>query len=79
MIIARYQLTLFQTTANACATVALLNIIMNAENIELGKDLNDFKSQTREMDPPLRGHMITTNAAIRTVHNSFARSFIPLD
>ncbi len=53
--------------------MALLNIVMNAANIELGKELKEFKVETAELDPPLRGNMLTNSPAIRTAHNSFAR------
>ncbi|KAH8887071.1 cysteine proteinase, partial [Thozetella sp. PMI_491] len=62
-----------QTTSNACATVALLNIIMNAGNLELGRSLQTFKAETAGLEPPLRGNMLTHNITIRTAHNSFAR------
>ncbi|QPG93811.1 hypothetical protein C2857_002774 [Epichloe festucae Fl1] len=62
-----------QTTNNACATVALLNIIMNAPDIELGQQLTDFKDATKNLDTSLRGHRISSNKFIRSIHNSFTR------
>jgi ubiquitin carboxyl-terminal hydrolase L5 len=62
-----------QTTNNACATIALLNIIMNAENLSLGEKLREFKQESTGLSPPLRGNMITNSTWIRTAHNSFAR------
>ncbi|KAI1082594.1 cysteine proteinase [Whalleya microplaca] len=62
-----------QTTANICATVALMNIIMNAEGVRLGPELQQFKSSTKGLPPPHRGHLLDTNDFIRTVHNSVAR------
>ncbi|KAG6006082.1 hypothetical protein E4U21_007379 [Claviceps maximensis] len=61
------------TTNNACATVALLNIIMNAPDIELGQQLADFKEATKDLDTFLRGHSISCNSFIRSIHNSFTR------
>ncbi|KAF5677217.1 ubiquitin carboxyl-terminal hydrolase isozyme l5 [Fusarium heterosporum] len=62
-----------QTTNNACATVAMLNIVMNAEGIDLGEKLQAFKESTRDLDTALRGHQISKNKFIRTIHNSFTR------
>ncbi|KAI0150584.1 cysteine proteinase [Xylariaceae sp. FL1272] len=62
-----------QTTANACATVALMNIIMNAQGIKLGPELQEFKDTTRTLPPPHRGHALNTHDFIRAIHNSVAR------
>ncbi|KAJ4002623.1 hypothetical protein NW752_012443 [Fusarium irregulare] len=62
-----------QTTNNACATVALLNIVMNAEGIDLGDKLRAFKESTKDLNTALRGHQISQNNFIRTIHNSFTR------
>ncbi|KAH6844845.1 ubiquitin thiolesterase-like protein [Chaetomium sp. MPI-CAGE-AT-0009] len=68
-----------QTTQNACATIALLNIIMNAEGLGLGKRLRELKRESEDMSPPLRGNMINNSAWIRMAHNSFARRLDLLD
>ncbi|KAL2880878.1 hypothetical protein SGCOL_003905 [Colletotrichum sp. CLE4] len=62
-----------QTTDNACATVAMTNILMNSPGLDLGKDLQTFKDSTNSLSTPLRGHALSTNAFIRSVHNSFTR------
>lgn len=62
-----------QTTHNACATIALLNILMNAEGIGLGERLRKFKQDSKDLSPPLRGNMISNSDWIRVAHNSFAR------
>ncbi|KAM0195578.1 hypothetical protein ACHAPA_007430 [Fusarium lateritium] len=62
-----------QTTNNACATVAMLNIVMNAEGIDLGEKLKAFKESTSDLNTALRGHQISKNKFIRTIHNSFTR------
>ncbi|SPO01352.1 uncharacterized protein DNG_04028 [Cephalotrichum gorgonifer] len=62
-----------ETVDNACATVAMLNIVMNAPSIELGETLENFKESTKAMSSPLRGHALSTNKTIRKVHNSFTR------
>ncbi|KAH7157186.1 hypothetical protein EDB81DRAFT_881461 [Dactylonectria macrodidyma] len=62
-----------QTTDNACATVALLNIVMNADGIDVGQNLRDFKESTKHLSTALRGHQLSRNTFIRTIHNSFTR------
>ncbi|KAF7561969.1 hypothetical protein G7046_g2149 [Stylonectria norvegica] len=62
-----------QTTNNACATVALLNIVMNADEIELGEKLREFKDSTKDLCTSLRGHQLSRNSFIRRIHNSFTR------
>ncbi|KAI1463549.1 cysteine proteinase [Daldinia caldariorum] len=62
-----------QTTANACATVALMNIVMNAQDAVLGEELEKFKNSTRQLPPPHRGYSLDKNDFIRSVHNSVAR------
>ncbi|KAK0724800.1 hypothetical protein B0H67DRAFT_446082, partial [Lasiosphaeris hirsuta] len=62
-----------QTTHSACATIAMFNIIMNAEGLALGEKLRKFKQQSIDLAPPLRGNLITNSAWIRVAHNSFAR------
>lgn len=46
---------------------------MNAQGIELGDKLRDFKEKTRTLSTPLRGHYLSSNAFIRKIHNSFTR------
>ncbi|KAH7271994.1 hypothetical protein B0J15DRAFT_164448 [Fusarium solani] len=62
-----------QTTDNACATVAMLNIVMNADGLDLGDKLQDFKESTRHLNTALRGRQLSKNTFIRTIHNSFTR------
>ncbi|KAJ4164157.1 hypothetical protein LMH87_005842 [Akanthomyces muscarius] len=62
-----------QTTSNACATVALLNIVMNHTDINLGSELETFKEATAEMSTAVRGYELGRNKFIRKTHNSFAR------
>ncbi|OIW26380.1 cysteine proteinase [Coniochaeta ligniaria NRRL 30616] len=62
-----------QTTDNACATLALFNIIMNAQDIELGDRLKAFKDSSSSLLPPLRGNLLCNTTWIRKVHNQFAR------
>ncbi|MCJ1477144.1 hypothetical protein MMC13_005815 [Lambiella insularis] len=62
-----------QTVGNACATVALLNIVYNIPNIDLGLPLQSFRDFTAEFPPALRGDAIGKFEFVRNVHNSFVR------
>lgn len=54
--------------------MALLNIVNNIPNIELGEQLEQFKFFTKELSPALRGDAISNFTFVKGVHNSFARS-----
>ncbi|KAK4612144.1 Ubiquitin carboxyl-terminal hydrolase isozyme L5 [Fulvia fulva] len=58
----------------ACASVALLNIINNIPGLDMGKELNDFKDFTEDMNPMARGDAIDNFEFVRRIHNSFART-----
>ncbi|KAJ5219799.1 hypothetical protein N7468_009003 [Penicillium chermesinum] len=62
-----------QTADNACASVALLNIVNNIPDIELGEHLRHFKEFTMPFTPALRGDAINNFEFVKRVHNSFAR------
>lgn len=58
----------------ACASVALLNIVMNIPNLELGPELQRFREFTQALDPVSKGDAIAGFEFIRNIHNSFARN-----
>jgi len=63
-----------QTINNACATTAILSILLNrAKQLNLGATLTDFLSFTSALDPESRGMALANQEAIRTAHNSFSR------
>eukprot|EP00934_Nitzschia_sp_Nitz4_P001614 Nitzschia sp. Nitz4//scaffold146_size56529//18190//19257//NITZ4_006573-RA/size56529-processed-gene-0.50-mRNA-1//1//CDS//3329536626//1614//frame0 len=62
-----------QTTTNACATHAILSVIMNAQDLELGPLLTDFKEFTATFPPPLKGISVGSSEAIKKVHNALGR------
>jgi ubiquitin carboxyl-terminal hydrolase L5 len=62
-----------QIVNNACATQALLSVLLNAEETDLGKEMSDFKSFVAGLDSESRGIAIGNSDQIRVVHNSFAR------
>jgi ubiquitin carboxyl-terminal hydrolase L5 len=76
-----------QVTTNACATQAVLSVLLNAvgENklneSQLGKVLSDFRSFTMEFPPQLKGVAVSSSEEIRAAHNSFTAqdSFLSAD
>ncbi|CDW53651.1 ubiquitin carboxyl terminal hydrolase BAP1 [Trichuris trichiura] len=62
-----------QIVENACATYALLNILLNCEHVELGPILEDLKELTKGMDASEKGQAISEIAEISNAHNSHAR------
>ncbi|ODV92078.1 hypothetical protein CANCADRAFT_82019 [Tortispora caseinolytica NRRL Y-17796] len=68
-----------QTIQNACATVAVLSLLMNSPHIDIGSELEEFRSFTIEFDPTLRGECLTNSNTIQTVHNSFSKPQLLVD
>ncbi|GAU91270.1 hypothetical protein RvY_03560 [Ramazzottius varieornatus] len=65
-----------QVIHNACATQAIVNILLNVEHndLKLGETLVSFKEFSNGFDPLLRGQCLSNCEVIRNVHNSFARN-----
>ena len=62
-----------QVVQNACATQAILSVLMNAEGVNLGDELAEFKSFGSMLDGETRGMAIGSSDSIRVTHNSFSR------
>eukprot|EP00301_Raphidiophrys_heterophryoidea_P000419 c10208_g1_i2.p1 GENE.c10208_g1_i2~~c10208_g1_i2.p1 ORF type:complete len:215 (-),score=44.54 c10208_g1_i2:537-1136(-) len=62
-----------QIINNACATQALLSVLLNSSTINLGETLQNFKEFTKSLDPELRGETINNSDVLRNAHNSFSQ------
>ena len=63
-----------QVIENACATQAILGILMNnSDKIDIGPTLNELKTFTNDMDPLMKGESISNSEKIKIEHNKFAR------
>ena len=57
----------------ACASLALVNIVNNIPDLELGTEVKAFKSFTQGFRPHARGGAIDDFTFLKEIHNSFAR------
>jgi len=63
-----------QTIINACATQAILAILLNNdESLDIGDTMKDLKSFSKEMDPLLKGSCFSNCEKIKVEHNKFSR------
>ena len=58
---------------NACATQAIISILMNRSELELGPALDNYRGFASALPPDIRGLAIGNSDELRTIHNSFAR------
>ena len=62
-----------QTVQNACATQAIVSVLLNRPEVQLGGGLDAFKDFAMELPPDMRGEAIGNSDFIRLAHNAFAR------
>ncbi|CAD8177824.1 unnamed protein product [Paramecium pentaurelia] len=62
-----------QVIQNACATQAIISILLNCPQIEIGEALKNYKEFAIALDPKERGNCLGAVEVIKTAHNSFAR------
>eukprot|EP01071_Lankesteria_metandrocarpae_P006541 Lankesteria_metandrocarpae@DN4394_c0_g1_i1.p1 len=70
-----------QLVPNACATYAILNILLNSKpsaDPRLGDSLENFKTFSQELDSYTMGMAVAGNETLRKAHNAFKASS-PLD
>jgi ubiquitin carboxyl-terminal hydrolase L5 len=58
---------------NSCGTLAMLNIIMNNPDLDIGEHLTQFKNFTQDMSSVLRGEALASFDFVKQIHNSFAK------
>jgi len=62
-----------QVINNACATQAILSVLMNCPHVEVGEELSNLKNFVMGMSAKDIGYALGNSETIRTAHNCFAR------
>lgn len=62
-----------QVINDACATYALLSILLNRKDVEIGDELRNLRDFSLGMTSKDKGWAIGNAEGIRTAHNSFTR------
>jgi ubiquitin carboxyl-terminal hydrolase BAP1 len=66
-----------QVVTNACATYALLSVLLNCPNVELGSLLGGVKEFTEGFDPESKGYAIANLPQLKIIHNRHSRPVYP--
>lgn len=68
----------YQITPNSCATYALLSVLLNCNDVELGPQLTRIKEFCHGLDPESKGYTIASSLRLARSHNRYAsRCFQP--
>ncbi|OSC98653.1 cysteine proteinase [Trametes coccinea BRFM310] len=62
-----------QLSDDACASQAILNVLLNCKGVDVGPVLREFAADTADMSPVMRGLAISNLPLIRQAQNSLAR------
>ena len=63
-----------QVVNNACATQAILSVLMNrANDLNIGEELTNIRGFSTGLPSAEKGHCIGNSDKIREAHNSFSR------
>ncbi|KAF8560576.1 hypothetical protein P879_10823 [Paragonimus westermani] len=65
-----------QTVQNSCATHALLSVLLNRPELDLGHMLNEFHRATRNLSPEAKGMAIGSMPQLAQAHNKHATKSI---
>ncbi len=62
-----------QIIVNSCATHALLSVLLNCPELDLGDNLTQLKTFSRGLDPESKGYTIANMVELSHAHNKHAR------
>ncbi|KAF2177881.1 cysteine proteinase [Zopfia rhizophila CBS 207.26] len=64
---------------NSCATLAMINILLNTKDVDIGENLRQFKDFTQDFTPFQRGEQLANFEFVKRIHNSFAKKMDMLE
>ncbi|KAF9783901.1 cysteine proteinase [Thelephora terrestris] len=62
-----------QLSDDACASMAILNVLLNVQEVDIGERLRVFRNETERMSSPMKGLAVSNAHFIRQAHNDLAR------
>ncbi|KAF2871039.1 ubiquitin carboxyl-terminal hydrolase [Massariosphaeria phaeospora] len=57
---------------NSCATLAMINTVLNQPSLDIGEHLRQFKDFSKDLTPYQRGEAFASFQFVKKIHNSFA-------